>query len=311
MIVQDRGKGKPTEIAQREGDERTTEYFGSATSYESFGVQCISKRLKAKGIDVGAVIKDGDSNALTVLQTDFPNITNILDKNHYIKNIPKNVSAATSKAPELKGHQLQIQQQVNRILTVVHRHADRDLEWRKGLFSHLGEQMVHHLSGKHSLCPPPATTALPSWGNFDLSSAGSSVSSAVSSASFATTSVLSSLSTESSASSTASSMSSATLKTAGFTTFRGEKIDLFWHCHCAQAEADTLLPPGEDSKKWKYKVIRGEGTKKWLSDFIKTQASRDEIMFPGSSNINESIHNAYTVKANKRYDFRFAKVFCP
>jgi hypothetical protein len=92
----------------------------------------------------------------------------------------------------------------------------------------------------------------------------------------------------------------------GFTTFRGEKIELFWHCHCEQAEGDTLLPRDVDSKKWRYKVIQGKETKEWLSDFIKRQALRDEIMFPGSSNINESINNAYTVKANKRFDFRFA-----
>ena len=144
----------------RENDPRTTLYAGSAPSYESFGVQCISKRLKARGLNIAAVVKDGDSNGLAILKKDFPLIRNVLDKNHYIKKIPEHVSAAVKrgKAPQLRGRQVQIQQQISRILGVVHRYEDRHIGWRKLLFGALGHQMVAHLCGDHTKCP---TTSAP------------------------------------------------------------------------------------------------------------------------------------------------------
>ena len=90
--------------------------------------------------------------------------------------------------------------------------------------------------------------------------------------------------------------------------FDGELIDLHWRCHADPGQSSTLLPEGEESQKWKFKVIQGLETKQWLHKFIQEQADRDEIMWPGSSNINESIHNVYARKADKRYDFRFVKL---
>lgn len=50
-IVQDR-MGVEKEILQRDGDTRTTLYKGASTTYESFGVECIAKRLSRCGIQV-------------------------------------------------------------------------------------------------------------------------------------------------------------------------------------------------------------------------------------------------------------------
>lgn len=70
-------------------------------------------------------------------------------------------------------------------------------------------------------------------------------------------------------------------------------------------QSTTLLPNNEPtSLKFKFKIITCEKTKKWLESYIVQQAARDEIMFYGSSNINESVNNMYTVKADKRHDFR-------
>lgn len=55
LAVQDR-TGKLKEATAREDDERTADYPGSSVSYESFGVQCISKRLKKKGLQVLEVL---------------------------------------------------------------------------------------------------------------------------------------------------------------------------------------------------------------------------------------------------------------
>lgn len=49
--VQDR-TGELNEIMPRADDPRTSLYTGPSVSYESFGVQCISKRLKSRGIRV-------------------------------------------------------------------------------------------------------------------------------------------------------------------------------------------------------------------------------------------------------------------
>lgn len=259
QLVQDRSY-KVREICESEGDRRTTLYTGSAKSYESFGMECISKRLKAAGINVTSVVKDGDSNALTMLQVEFPNIRNILDKNHYLKNIPKNIDAACqgrgARAPELRGHQVQIQQQIKRILGIVHQFEEQDLDWRKGLFTHLGLQMVNHLCGEHKSCP----VATPN--------------------------------------------SSST----GFTTYQQACIILNWHCHVEvddHGQSNNLVPAGEKKQRgWKYRMIRCNKTRDWLMSFIYDQAARDEIMWYGSSNMNESFHNAITVKASKRVDFR-------
>ena len=87
--------------------------------------------------------------------------------------------------------------------------------------------------------------------------------------------------------------------------FQGEKVDIHWHCRVDNRESDSLRPAGENSQQWKYKIIRDDATKKWLQKFIEDLAARDEIMWYGSSNINESINNAYARKANKCCDFRF------
>jgi hypothetical protein len=49
--VQDR-TGSLEQIAPRENDPRTVDYIGASTTYESFGVECISKRLKNRGLVV-------------------------------------------------------------------------------------------------------------------------------------------------------------------------------------------------------------------------------------------------------------------
>ena len=95
---------------------------------------------------------------------------------------------------------------------------------------------------------------------------------------------------------------------AGYTMFNGEQINLSWYCHMrtdGSQNSENLILCGEPkSQKWKYKVIRDEPTKRWLRSYIMDQSDRDEIMYYGSSNVNESIHNLYAVKANKRHDFR-------
>jgi hypothetical protein len=109
---------------------------------------------------------------LAILKEDFPSIRNILDKNHYIKKIPEHVLSAVKKgqAPALRGRQAQIQQQINRILGVVHRYEDRDVSWRKMLFCDLGHRMVGHLCGNHRKCPvttsPPLSPDYPSYIEF-------------------------------------------------------------------------------------------------------------------------------------------------
>lgn len=208
------------------------------------------------------VIKDGDSNSLSILQADFPSIRNVLDKNHYIKNIPFHMKAAvkTRKAPALRGRHTQIQQQINRILGVVHRYQDRDVSWRKLLFANLGQQMVAHLCGDHRRCP----------------------------------------------SSTGPPPPSAATEFMGYTSFRDEWIGLNWRCHIETDEfSQNLVPSGQPkSQKAKHKIIQCGLTRNWLHSYIAEQADREEIMWHGSSNKNESINSKYAVKASKRVDFR-------
>ena len=92
----------------------------------------------------------------------------------------------------------------------------------------------------------------------------------------------------------------------GFTMFQGEKIDLHWHCH-VDKETEKLRQPGKHSQQRKYKIVCDNSTKEWLQKFINDLAKRDEIMWYGSSNINESINNVYARYADKRYDFRFVE----
>lgn len=194
------------------------------------------------------MIKDGDSNALRILEADYPMIRNVLDKNHYIKNIPNHIKSAVKakKAPALKGRHIQIRDQINRILGVVHRYEDRDVSWRKQLFAHLGQQMVAHLCGNHTLCPSSSTP---------------------------------------SAAASSSAAPPLVLKEdfVGDTDFKDEKIPLNWHCHAERDEAGnsrSLVPAGQPkSQKWKHKVIECQSTRHWLNTYVTEQAERDEIMW--------------------------------
>lgn len=226
------------------------------------------------------MIKDGDSNSLSILQADFPSIRNVLDKNHYIKTIPQHVMAAVkaNKAPALKGRHLQIQQQINRILGIVHRYEDHDLMWRKQLFAHLGQQMVAHICGNHTACPPSTSAA---HDTTNLSQQASTSSRAM-------------ISLE---------------EFSGYTMFKTEMIGLSWYCHVDADQTGisrSLLPAGQPkSQKWKYKVVNCQATKHWLTSYVNQQAERDEIMCYGSSNRNESINSKFAVKASKMNDFRY------
>ena len=155
-----------------------------------------------------------------------------------------------------------------RILGIVHLFENQDLDWRKGLFAHLGLQMVEHLCGTHQSCPK-----LTQQGKGDKHEASVN----------------------------------------GYTIYQDACIVLNWHCRVevdALAQSKDLAPAGEKkSRGWKYRVIRCEKTKDWLKSFVHNQASRDEIMWYGSSNINESFHNAITVKASKQLDFRCVRKF--
>lgn len=210
------------------------------------------------------MIKDGDSNALGILQADFPAIRNILDKKHYIKNVPNHVKAAVKakKAPALKGRHNQIQHQINRILGVVHRYEDRDISWRKQLFCHLGMQMVAHLCGSHAFC----ASAEPK--TFSASSSSASSSQSTSPPSSAT----------GSSSSSTAAVPENSEDYAGWTLFCGEWIGLNWHCRVETNEdgsSQNLLQQGQaKSQKWKFKVITCTETREWLTSYVSQQVNQ-------------------------------------
>lgn len=115
-------------------------YAGASNQYEAYGVERIAERLKAAGIDVAQCIKDGDSNSMDRIRKHFPECLDISDFNHVIKNVPKNVGAAYQRGCKgLRGRKVQIQAQIRRILSFIHRceaafyAGDErfDLEWRK------------------------------------------------------------------------------------------------------------------------------------------------------------------------------------
>ena len=352
--VQDR-KLEAIAASERSTDARTVIYTGAATTYESFGVECIAQRLQKQRITVASVIKDGDSNALAILTKYYPGIMNILDKNHYIKNIPKHIQSATrSKAPELRGRSEQIQQQINRILGVIHRFPERSLEWRKALFLHLGMHMVCHLCGDHSSCPSavlsdacdanPSASSVASLAASEFAKQSAPAASDVAAptpsgiATQSVSSVVALLASETITQSSPSTSRIVALSASGFvvpptsgvvadsevaasspsgaevsantgyTIFRGEKITLGWCCKVDAGDSSSSLTLHERgqprSQKNKHKIITGQKSRAWLEEYITNQAERDEIMVYGSSNMNESIHNVYTVKADKRHDFR-------
>ena len=91
------------------------------------------------------------------------------------------------------------------------------------------------------------------------------------------------------------------------TKFEDESIGLNWQCQVDVGESgvsQNLLPAGQKSQQWKFKVIRCEKTIRWLQSYVQEQSDRDEIMLYGSSNRNESINSKYAVKASKMNDFR-------
>ena len=85
--IQDRSR-QINQIELLNGDPRASLVGGASKTYESFGAGQIAQCLQMLKVKVMEVVKDGDSNCLTAIQKYYPDILEILDTNHYIKNIP-------------------------------------------------------------------------------------------------------------------------------------------------------------------------------------------------------------------------------
>ncbi|KAJ3084811.1 hypothetical protein HK102_000545, partial [Quaeritorhiza haematococci] len=140
-----------TPLKGQDDNEQTFLYVGNAKSYKSFGAGQIAKKLKDAKVLVATVVKDDDANTIIEIQRFHPNVSQVLDEGHVIKNIPKKVKAKAKEKgyEQLKGRDIQLQQQVRRQLKYIKTVLEEEaLEDKQHVWTILSEITVQHLQGR-------------------------------------------------------------------------------------------------------------------------------------------------------------------
>jgi len=285
-VIQDR-RVEARSIGCVPGDPRTWMYTGPSKRYEGFGVKQICKTLKATSCRVHTLVRDGDSSTGAVVRSEYPQVEEINDFNHLIKNIPKAVNRKRQEDgySELRGEGDRIQRQFRRMMAYIHSRSHMSPGEKRDRYRRLVEASVEHFGGDHSDCITEDQTAVgKEW-------EGLGYVCPIAQVAVDTGKLLHEMYTKTELRSFNVPKLCSILENFDLAT-TGKRQELIQRI---LEEVPTLIAR---------KLIRSREVLEWLHHYFMKMVETDACLVRGSTNVCESINALYARKAPKHRDWR-------